>query len=187
VPQGSVLGPLLFTLYTSDLIARLQCPFAAYANDVKIFSSSNECTDINKLQIDLNFVTEWSDQWCVPLNPDKCSVMYLGFNNPKKLHQVGNRDITVVENQNDLGVLVNNKLNWGNQSAKPARISNSPLDTPMIMSDFIFAVTTCYQHDKLFTRRQIQLVPIPTNKKKTFGELPVFIQNTLIRKMWHWK
>jgi hypothetical protein len=132
-------------------------------------------------------VTEWSDQWCVPLNPDKCSVMYLGFNNPKKLHQVGNRDITVVENQNDLGVLVNNKLNWGNQSAKPARISNSPLDTPMIMSDFIFAVTTCYQHDKLFTRRQIQLVPIPTNKKKTFGELPVFIQNTLIRKMWHWK
>jgi hypothetical protein len=34
------------------------------------------------------------------------------------------------------------------------------IDTPMIMSDFIFAVTTCYQHDKLFTRRQIQLVLI---------------------------
>jgi ribonuclease P/MRP protein subunit RPP40 len=80
VPQGSVLGLLLFTLYTSDLLARLQCPFAAYADDVKIFSSSNECR-----------------------------------------HQLGNRDITVVENQNDLGVLVNNKLNWGNQSAKAAR------------------------------------------------------------------
>jgi hypothetical protein len=46
--------------------------------------------------------------------------------------------------------------------------------------------STCHQHNKLFTRRQIQLVPIPTNKKKTFGELPVFIQNTLVRKMWHW-
>jgi hypothetical protein len=121
VPQGSVLGPLLFTLYTSDLLARLQCPFAAYADDVKIFSSSNECRHINKLQIDLNFVTEWSDQWCLPLNPDKCSVMYLGFNNKKNIYQLGNRDITVVENQNDLGVLVNNKLNWGNQSAKAAR------------------------------------------------------------------
>jgi ribonuclease P/MRP protein subunit RPP40 len=109
VPQGSVLGSLLFTLYTSDLLARLQCPFAAYADDVKIFSSSNECRDINKLQIDLNFVTEWSDQWCLPLNPVKCSVMYLGFNNPKKLYQ------------NDLGVLVNNKLNWGNLSAKAVR------------------------------------------------------------------
>jgi hypothetical protein len=77
--------------------------------------------DINKLQIDLNFVTEWSDQWCLPLNLDKCSVVYLGFNNPKKLYQLGNRDITAVENQNDLAVLVNNKLNWGNQSAKAAR------------------------------------------------------------------
>jgi hypothetical protein len=121
VPQGSVRGRLLFTLYTSDLLARLQCPFAAYADDVKIFSSSNECRDINKLQIDLNFVTEWSDQWCLPLNPDKCSVMYLGFNNPKKIYQLGNRDITVVENQNDLFVLVNNKLNWGNRSARAAR------------------------------------------------------------------
>jgi hypothetical protein len=194
VPQGSVLGPLLFTLCTSDLLARLQCPFAAYADDVKIFSSSNECTDINKLQIDLNFVTEWSDQWCVPLNPDKCSVMYLGFNKPKKLYQLGNRDITVVENQNDLGVLVNNKLNWGNRSAKAARISNSPLDTPMIMSDFIFAVTTCYQHDKLFTRRQIQLVPILlqshcikiTSLSLYFQPKRKHLGNTLVRKMWHW-
>jgi hypothetical protein len=74
LPVNSAPGPLL---------ARLQCPFAAYADDVKIFSSSNECRHINKLQIDLNFVIEWSDQWCLPLNPDKCSVMYLGFNNKK--------------------------------------------------------------------------------------------------------
>jgi hypothetical protein len=85
--------------------------FCSLRSDVKMFSSSNECTDINKLQIDLNSVSEWSDQWCVPLNPDKCCVMHLGFNNPKKLYHLGNRDITVVENQNDLGVLVNNKLN----------------------------------------------------------------------------
>jgi hypothetical protein len=39
-------------------------------------------------------------------------------------------------------------------------ICNSPVDTPMIISSFIFAVNTCYQHDKLFTRRQIQIVLI---------------------------
>jgi hypothetical protein len=39
-------------------------------------------------------------------------------------------------------------------------ICNSPVDTPMIISSFIFAVNTCYQHDKLFTKRQIQIVLI---------------------------
>jgi hypothetical protein len=39
-------------------------------------------------------------------------------------------------------------------------ICNSPVDTPMIISSFIFALNTCYQHDKLFTRRQIQIVLI---------------------------
>jgi hypothetical protein len=39
-------------------------------------------------------------------------------------------------------------------------ICNSPVDTPMIISSFIFTVNTCYQHDKLFTRRQIQIVLI---------------------------
>jgi hypothetical protein len=39
-------------------------------------------------------------------------------------------------------------------------ICNSPVDTPMIISSFILAVNTCHQHDKLFTRRQIQIVLI---------------------------
>ena len=68
VPQGSVLGPLLFLIYISDLPDGLEGACYMFADDVKIVGAPS--TD--QLQRDLNRVIQWTEEWEMPLNKDKC-------------------------------------------------------------------------------------------------------------------
>jgi ribonuclease P/MRP protein subunit RPP40 len=68
VPQGSVLGPLLFIAYTADIKDILTSPFAMYADDIKLY---NSCDNIQRLTQDLHAIYKWSLDWLLPLNVDK--------------------------------------------------------------------------------------------------------------------
>ena len=75
VPQGSVLGPVLFFLFINDLPASLpffvSCSF--YADDLAIwFSSPSVPTAVEATQGALFRLERWSEYWCFPLNPSKC-------------------------------------------------------------------------------------------------------------------
>jgi ribonuclease P/MRP protein subunit RPP40 len=76
VPQGSVLGPILFLAYTSDLLLSLQTGYSAYADDLKLFGcpTDKECD----LQHKVNILYEWCINWKLPLNTNKCTVMHFG-------------------------------------------------------------------------------------------------------------
>ena len=71
VPQGSVLGPLLFLIYINDLEADLKCQVKFFADDTSIFSIVEDpvitASDLNN---DLNLITEWAHQWKMSFNPD---------------------------------------------------------------------------------------------------------------------
>ena len=71
VPQGSVLGPVLFILYINDLPKNLKCDVFLYADDVKISNSIYSLHDSFKLQQDLNSISAWSDKWLLKFNVDK--------------------------------------------------------------------------------------------------------------------
>ena len=64
VPQGSVLGPLLFLVYINDLTETLRCPYYLFADDVKIVGSPTT----EALQEDLNRIHCWTTQWDLSLN-----------------------------------------------------------------------------------------------------------------------
>ena len=79
VPQGSVLGPVLFSLFINNLPASL--PFSVscslYADDLAIWSSSPSVpTAIEATQGALFRLERWSEYWCVPLNPSKCEASF---------------------------------------------------------------------------------------------------------------
>ena len=81
VPQGSVLGPLLFLVYVNWIATDLNCKYYAFADDFKLllsYSRSNPRTSRASLQQDLNKLHERSVSWNLKLNREKCVVMRFG-------------------------------------------------------------------------------------------------------------
>ena len=79
VPQGSVLGPVLFSLFINDLPASLPSSVSCslYADDLAIWSSSPSVpTAVEATQGALFRLERWSEFWCLPLNPSKCEASF---------------------------------------------------------------------------------------------------------------
>ena len=78
-PQGSVLGPVLFSLFINDLLASLptSVSYSLYANDLAIWSSSPSApTAVEATQGALFQLERWSEYWCLPLNLSKCEASF---------------------------------------------------------------------------------------------------------------
>lgn len=124
VPQGSVLGPLLFTIYVADLVAELTVGASTFADDTKLFGYSGE---EHRLQAALDAVCRWTGVWLLTLNEGKCSVLHCGRGNPRVKYHLRGTEIAVVQCQRDLGVLVSEDLKWGAQVSSVAKRANSLL------------------------------------------------------------
>ena len=77
VPQGSVLGPLLFTLYINNLHDNITCGIKLFTDDTKIYSAIKDNSDTLFLQKNLLMVNEWSHKWLLKFNMDKCKLLQL--------------------------------------------------------------------------------------------------------------
>ena len=75
VPQGSVLGPLLFLRFIDDLPDSVQSCTKLFADDVKLIGNAGRPDDI---QSDLNNLADWESKWCMTFNENKCFVMHMG-------------------------------------------------------------------------------------------------------------
>ena len=72
IPQGSVLGPTLFTIYINDLPDSINSLTRLFADDTKLFSTVNNIDDHNSLQNDLNSLVKWSERWLLKFKENKC-------------------------------------------------------------------------------------------------------------------
>ena len=75
VPQGTILGPLLFLMYINDLPDNLTSNARLFADDCIIYRAISGDNDADLLQTDLDRLTAWESTWQMKFNPDKCFVL----------------------------------------------------------------------------------------------------------------
>ena len=78
IPQGSVLGPLLFIIFVQDLPQWVTNSIMMFADDTKLWARISRQEDGEALQRDLRKLEEWSKMWLLSFNPEKCKVMHIG-------------------------------------------------------------------------------------------------------------
>jgi hypothetical protein len=123
VPQGSILGPILFILYTSDLPhSVMHTKYHLYADDLQIYTSFKPLetkTFVNKINYDLKNITQWSKDNGLVLNPAKTKFLILG--SEKQINQISSSlpeiklDDVMIEPVNEarnLGVRMDGKLRF---------------------------------------------------------------------------
>ena len=112
VPQGSVLGPLLFLIYVNDIPGTIDSSSLLFADDTKLFRPITDYHRFQQLQDDILILEQWSKLWQLNFNTKKSFIMHLGRNNPKYTYCIGGDQLHSVKEHKDLGVLMNSDLKF---------------------------------------------------------------------------
>ena len=111
VPQGSILGPLLFLLYVNDIKHNIRCNIKLFADDTSLMEEIvNTTTSFYKLNQDLDTLNEWSKQWIVTFNASKTEFLIILTKSGRPPLYLNNTAISEVTVHKYLGLIFTNKM-----------------------------------------------------------------------------
>jgi len=158
VPQGSVLGPLLFLVYIDDIDActeQLVALLLKFADDTKVvkrISSAADCADLQRIVENL---TSWANKWQMHFNVGKCKILHFGRNNPRQQYFMDGTALDAVTQEKDLGVLIDSTAKPSLQCAKAALKANQVLGQ-LLRSFHSRDMTSLVQLYKVFVRPHLE-------------------------------
>ncbi len=116
IPQGSVLGPILFIIFINDMPNETICPIKLFADDAKLFQSVETVEQCEQIQRDLDSLQHWANKWQLRFHPKKCTVLRVGRNHPDYDYYMLDGSVRVKlgksECEKDLGVHVDKLLKF---------------------------------------------------------------------------
>jgi len=138
VPQGSVIGPLMFVLYINDLPEEVESSIYLFADDTKIFKIINTEEDQTYLQRDLNKLNKWTETWLLQLHPEKCKYLHIGKNLhwQDRKYDLGGKTIERSVEEKDIGVIIDQNLTFSKHISENVKKAHSM--TAMIRRIFQF-------------------------------------------------
>jgi len=152
VPQGSVLGPILFLIFINDLdlAVKMINQVKKFADDTKLGHSVSNEMQRNELQQALNNLHEWAERWGMQFNVAKCKVLHCGHNNQHFEYTMNGTKLESVEEERDIGVTMSSCLKPASQCRKSAQTAQTVLSQ--------LTRTFHYRDRNIFLRLYLQYV-----------------------------
>ena len=128
VPQGSVLGPILFLIYINDLDDDITSKVLKLSDDTNVFRKIESDADRQQLQDDLNKLNEWSEKWQMLFNHWKCKCLHTGQGNEDAHYTMGDTVLNTTVKEKVLGLTISADMKVSEQCAIAAAKGTKFLD-----------------------------------------------------------
>ena len=129
VPQGTVLGLVLFLIFINDLPTTINSSCKLFADDLIVYRRVENSQKEALLQDDLNKLSDWEDLWGMRFHPDKCEHIIISRKRKpyKSCYTLRGHQLKTVDNTKYLGINITSKLDWNNHMDKISAKANKTL------------------------------------------------------------